>query len=331
MSKITMRSMLAAGIHFGHQTRFWNPKMAPYIFGVRHKIHIVNLDKTFPLYKDALNFIGKVAANNGKILFVGTKHSAQKIIREEAIRCGMPYVDYRWLGGMLTNYKTVRQSIKRLKDLEVLRDGKNFAGFTKKEALNITREITKLECSLGGIKNMGGLPDAIFIVDVGNEKIAVAEAKKLRIPIVGIVDTNNDPDGIDYVVPGNDDAIRAVKFYAQNMADSIIEARALLLEAQKAKAAAAAKAAPKVEKKEPTKRVTVKRKVVKTVDAEAKPAAEAAAPKPKAKLAKKEPAKKEAAPKKAEAAEKPKTVKKTVKVTKVKKAEPAKKKAEEKK
>lgn len=233
MSEITMRAMLEAGIHFGHQTRYWNPKMAPYIFGKRNKIHIINLEKTLPLYKDAINFISKTAANNGKILFVGTKRVAQEIIKAEAIRCGMPYVDHRWLGGMLTNYKTIRQSIKRLKDLEVMRDSKQFVGLTKKEGLNLMRELDKLDRNLGGIKNMGGLPDLIFVIDVGNENIAVTEANKLKIPVVGVVDTNRDPDNIDYIIPGNEDAIRAVKFYVSHITDAIIEARATLLETKK--------------------------------------------------------------------------------------------------
>lgn len=259
MTKISMREMLEAGVHFGHQTRFWNPKMQPYIFGVRHKIHIINLDKTLPLYLEALNFISSIAAKNGKILFVGTKKSAQDIIREEAIRCGMPYINYRWLGGMLTNYKTIRKSIKRLKDLEAIRDSKKFVGLTKKEALNLMHELTKLERALGGIKNMGGLPDAIFVIDIGCENIAVSEAIKLSIPIVAVVDTNEDPDGIDYVIPGNDDAVRAVRFYTKHIADSIIESRATLLEAKKVKEAKVEKAEEEKEVKK--KKVTIKKKV----------------------------------------------------------------------
>jgi small subunit ribosomal protein S2 len=228
MQEISMRQMLEAGVHFGHQTRYWNPKMGPYIFGSRNKIHIVNLEKTLPLYKDAINFIGGVAAKRGKILFVGTKRAAQDIIREEAERCGMPYVDHRWLGGTLTNYKTVRQSIKRLKDLIVKRDTGGFNRLIKKEALNLTRELAKLERSLGGIKDMGGLPDALFVVDVGHENIAVAEAAKLKIPVVGVVDTNNSPANVDYIIPGNDDAIRAIKFYVSGVADAIIEARSTI-------------------------------------------------------------------------------------------------------
>ncbi len=217
--------MLQAGVHFGHRTRFWEPKMAPYIFGSRNKIHIINLEQTLPLLHDALNYAGKLAANKCSILFVGTKRAAQDIIKEQAERCGMPYVDHRWLGGMLTNYKTVRQSISRLKDLEKMRDNGDFNKMIKKEALMLSRELEKLECSLGGIKNMKGLPDAIFVIDVGHEKIAVKEAKRLRIPVIGVVDTNNSPDGIDYPIPGNDDSMRAIEIYVKAFADSILEAR----------------------------------------------------------------------------------------------------------
>lgn len=222
---ISMQQMLEAGVHFGHQTRYWNPKMNQYIFGIRHKIHIINLDKTLPLFQDALNFIGSIAAKKGKILFVATKHAAQDIVREQAERCGMPYASYRWLGGMLTNYKTIRQSIKRLKELEEIRNSQVFEKLTKKEGLLLEREIVKLEHNLGGIKDMGGLPDALFVIDVGHENIAVSEASKLKIPIVGIVDTNNNPDGIDYLVPGNDDSAKAIRLYATSMADAIIDAR----------------------------------------------------------------------------------------------------------
>ena len=227
---VTMQDMLKAGVHFGHQTRYWNPKMGNYIYGARNKIHIINLGKTLPLFQDALNFISGVAARKGKVLFVGTKFSAQEIVKEEAERCKMPYVDRRWLGGMLTNYKTIRQSIKRLKELEAMFDSGKFGRLTKKEVLNLEREKAKLLISLGGIKNMGGIPDAIFVIDVGHEKIAVAEANRLGIPVVGIVDSNNDPDGITYVVPGNDDSTRAIRFYASNVADIILEARASTLE-----------------------------------------------------------------------------------------------------
>jgi len=225
MADVSMRDMLEAGVHFGHQTRFWNPKMLPYIFGERNKIHIVNLEKTLPLYDEAMNFLGRMAANQGTILFVGTKRAAQEIVREEATRCGMPYVNRRWLGGMLTNFRTVRQSIKRLKDLEAMHEDRSFERLSKKEALGLTRELAKLERSLGGIKDMEGLPDVLFVIDVGYEKIAVREAVKLGIPVVGVVDTNNSPDGVDYIIPGNDDAIRAIGLYVRGAAEAIIEGR----------------------------------------------------------------------------------------------------------
>jgi len=228
MTDVSMRQMLEAGVHFGHQTRFWNPKMAPFIFGDRNKIHIINLEKTLPLYQDAVNFVGSMASNRGQILFVGTKRSAQDVIMEEAQRCGMPFVNHRWLGGMLTNWKTVKQSIKRLKDLENMSQDGTFARLSKKEALTLSREMEKLERSLGGIKDMPGVPDVMFVVDVGHEKIAILEAKKLGIPVVGIVDTNNSPEGIDYIIPGNDDAIRAIRLYTQGVADAIIAGRATI-------------------------------------------------------------------------------------------------------
>ena len=228
MTDVSMRQMLEAGVHFGHQTRFWNPKMAPFIFGDRNKIHIINLEKTLPLYQDAVNFVGSMASNRGQILFVGTKRSAQDVIMEEAQRCGMPFVNHRWLGGMLTNWKTVKQSIKRLKDLETMSQDGTFGRLSKKEALTLSREMEKLEKSLGGIKDMPGVPDVMFVVDVGHEKIAVAEAKKLGIPVVGIVDTNNSPEGIDYIIPGNDDAIRAIRLYTQGVADAILAGRATI-------------------------------------------------------------------------------------------------------
>ncbi|MDH5469317.1 MAG: 30S ribosomal protein S2 [Gammaproteobacteria bacterium] len=220
MSDVSMRQMLEAGVHFGHQTRYWNPKMAPYIFGERGKIHIINLEKTMPLFSDAMNYLSSTVANGGTVLFVGTKRSAQTAVMENAIRCGMPYVNHRWLGGMLTNYKTVRQSIKRLKDLETMSEDGTFDRISKKEALMLTRERDKLERSLGGIKDMRGIPDAMFIVDVGYEKIAIKEARKLGIPVIGVVDTNNSLEGIDYVIPGNDDAIRAIKLYVEAAADA---------------------------------------------------------------------------------------------------------------
>jgi small subunit ribosomal protein S2 len=220
-----MREMLEAGVHFGHQTRYWNPKMAPYIFGERNKIHIVNLEKSLPLYGDASNFLGRMAANRGTILFVGTKRAAEEVVAREAQRCGMPYVDRRWLGGMLTNFGTVKESIKRLKELETLIDSGGLDRVSKKEGLSLQRELAKLERSLGGIKNMNGLPDVMFIIDVGHEKIAVREAVKLGIPVVGVVDTNNNPDGVDYVIPGNDDSIRAIELYVRGAADAILEGR----------------------------------------------------------------------------------------------------------
>ncbi len=221
MANVTMRQMLEAGVHFGHQTRYWNPKMAPYIFGERGKIHIINLEKTLPLFNDAMNYISSLVANGNTILFVGTKRSAQDALREQAIRCGMPYVNHRWLGGMLTNYKTVRQSIKRLKDLEGMEEDGSLARLSKKEGLMLHREKEKLERSLGGIKDMSGIPDAMFVVDVGYEKIAISEAIKLGIPVVGVVDTNNSIGGVDYVIPGNDDAIRSIKLYVESAADAV--------------------------------------------------------------------------------------------------------------
>jgi small subunit ribosomal protein S2 len=226
MPQITMRQMLEAGVHFGHQTRYWNPRMAPYIFGARGRIHIINLEKTMPLFSDAMNFVSGLAQKRGNILFVGTKRSARDAVREEASRCGMPFVAYRWLGGMLTNFRTVKQSISRLKEIEAMSIDGSFERLPKHEVLKLTREQEKLERSLGGIKNMAGLPDALFVIDVGHEKIAVAEARKLGIPVIGVVDTNYDPKEIDYVIPGNDDAIRAVQLYARAVADSVLEGRA---------------------------------------------------------------------------------------------------------
>ena len=225
MTHVSMREMLQAGVHFGHQTRYWNPKMAPFIFGARNKIHIVNLEKTVPAFNEALDLIAELAANKNKILFVGTKRAAQKIIREEADRSSMPYVSHRWLGGMLTNYKTIRGSIKRLRDLEAQQADGTFDKLTKKEALMRTRQIEKLERSIGGIKDMAGLPDALFVIDVDHERIAIQEANKLGIPVIGVVDTNSNPDGVDYVIPGNDDAIRAIKLYASAVSDTILHAQ----------------------------------------------------------------------------------------------------------
>ncbi|MCW5620799.1 MAG: 30S ribosomal protein S2 [Burkholderiales bacterium] len=221
----SMREMLEAGVHFGHQTRYWNPKMAQFIFGQRNKIHIVNLERTLELYNDALKYVRQLSANRGTLLFVGTKRQARDIIREEATRCGSPFIDYRWLGGMLTNYKTVKQSIKRLKDMEQMVEDGTLERLAKKEQLGYQRELEKLNRSLGGIKDMAGLPDALFVVDVGYQKIAIAEARKLGIPVIGIVDTNNSPDGVNYVIPGNDDSSRAIRLYARGVADAILEGR----------------------------------------------------------------------------------------------------------
>ena len=222
---ITMRQMLEAGVHFGHQTRFWNPKMAPFIFGHRNKIHIVNLEKTLAKYLEAVGFVKQMSAKKGTILFVGTKRQAREIVAEEAARCGMPFVDERWLGGMLTNFKTLKLSVKRLKELEQMNDEGGFEKMPKKEALTLQREMDKLRKSIGGIKDMGGLPDALFIIDVGYHKIAVTEAGKLGIPVVGVVDTNHSPEGIGYIIPGNDDSSRAIRLYARGIADAVLEGR----------------------------------------------------------------------------------------------------------
>jgi small subunit ribosomal protein S2 len=289
MTDVTMRQMLEAGVHFGHQARYWNPKMAPYIFGERNKIHIINLEKTLPRYLDAANFLGKLASGKGRILFVGTKRAARSLVKEHAARCGMPYVDHRWLGGMLTNFQTVKQSIKRLKELEAMAGDGSFAKLNKKEALMMTREMEKLERSLGGIKNMPGVPDALFVIDVGHEKIAVNEAKKLGIPVVGIVDTNNSPEKVDYVIPGNDDAMRAIKLYVEGIADAIIESKPQVFErvsneegfievdesgemvADAGEKAAGSKA---VKKKATVKKKAVKKKVAAPAEADADTATE---------------------------------------------------------
>lgn len=226
MSNVTMREMLEAGVHFGHQARYWNPKMAPYLFGQRNKIHIINLEHSLPMYSEAVNFLSKLAAKKGKILFVGTKRSAQKVIQEEALRCGMPFVNRRWLGGLLTNYQTVKQSINRMKSLEAKEADGTLDKMTKKDQLRHKREFEKLSRGLSGIKDMNGLPDALFVVDVGYENIAVSEAKKLGIPVVAVVDSNNSPDDIDYIIPGNDDAIRSIRLYAKGIADAILDSRA---------------------------------------------------------------------------------------------------------
>ena len=225
MSEVTMRQMLEAGVHFGHQTRFWHPKMRPYIFGERNKVHIINLEKTLPMFNEAMGYLSRLTSNKGTILFVGTKRQAGDTVREEATRCGSPFVDHRWTGGMLTNYKTVKKSIERLKALEAMEQDGTFDKLNKKETLLLTRERDKLNRSLSGIKEMGGLPDALFVIDVGHEYIAVSEANKLNIPVVAIVDSNCKPDGVDYVIPGNDDALRAIRLYARAAADAIIEGR----------------------------------------------------------------------------------------------------------
>ncbi len=225
MANVSMRQMLEAGVHFGHQTRYWNPKMAPFIFGARNKIHIINLEQTLPLYEQAAGFVRKLVADGGSVLFVGTKRAARDSVRREAMRCGMPHVTYRWLGGMLTNYKTVKQSIKRLTDLEAQAEDGTFEALNKKEVLQLRREMEKLERSLGGIKAMGGLPDALFLIDVGHEKIALAEANKLGIPVIAVVDTNCSPGGVDYVIPGNDDAMRAIDLYTTGIADAVLEGK----------------------------------------------------------------------------------------------------------
>lgn len=226
MPQVTMRQMLEAGVHFGHQTRYWNPRMAPYIFGARGKIHIINLEKTLPLFTDAMNFLSGLAQKRGSVLFVGTKRSARDSVKEEAVRCGMPYVSQRWLGGMLTNFRTVKASITRLKEIEAMSVDGSFEKLVKHEVLGLIREKEKLDRSLGGIKNMNGLPDALFVIDIGHEDIAVKEAKKLGIPVIAVVDTNYDPSLVDYAIPGNDDAIRAVQLYTRAAADAVLEGKA---------------------------------------------------------------------------------------------------------
>jgi small subunit ribosomal protein S2 len=226
MPQVTMRQMLEAGVHFGHQTRYWNPRMAPYIFGARGKIHIINLEKTLPLFTDAMNFVSAIAQKRGTILFVGTKRSARDAVKDEAARCGMPYISQRWLGGMLTNFRTVKQSVARLKELETMAADGSYERLVKHEVLGLVREREKLEKSLGGIKEMNRLPDALFVIDIGHEDIAIKEAKKLGIPVIAVVDTNYDPALVDYAIPGNDDAIRAVQLYASAAADAVLEGKA---------------------------------------------------------------------------------------------------------
>lgn len=223
--KITMRDLLKAGVHFGHKKRYWNPKMSPYIFGIHDKMHIINLEKTLPMFNDALTFLSDLASKKGKVMFVGTKHAAQDIVKECAQKCDMPYVNHRWLGGMLTNYRTVRRSIRRLQDLDVQFEKQAFGILTKKEILDLTRERNKLEQSLGGIKGMKGLPDALFVIDVGFEHTAVREAQKMKIPVIAVVDTNNNPDALDFVIPGNDDALSAIRLYCETVAESILDAK----------------------------------------------------------------------------------------------------------
>lgn len=266
MKKVSMKAMLEAGVHFGHRTRYWNPKMAPYIFGARQKLHIINLEKTLPMFNEALAYISEIAAKRGRILFVGTKYAARDAVREQAERCGMPYVDYRWLGGMLTNYRTIRKSVKRLLQLEeMLADEDALEGLTKKEVLTLVREKDKLNRNLGGIKNMNGLPDLIFVVDVNQERIAIKEANKLRIPVIAVVDTNHSFENIDYMIPGNDDSIKAIELYTSHIADAILEERKSIsaeeLNTETLKGAG---------KEGETKKVTVKKRVVrKKVAAEA--------------------------------------------------------------
>jgi len=268
MAKVTMRDMLQAGVHFGHRTRYWNPKMKPYIFGSRNKIHIINLEQSLPMFNDALNYLSSIAARKGKILFVGTKRSASKIVKEEANRCEQFFVDKRWLGGMLTNYKTIRQSINRLKELEKQAEDGTFERLTKKEGLLLSREMTKLEASIGGIKNIGGLPDVLFVIDADHEHIAISEARKLGIPIIAVVDSNSNPDGIDHIIPGNDDAIRAIQLYLSTAADTIIEARASTATEPTVEASASDEFVEQTDKAEkPVKVVKVKKaKVVKKDD-----------------------------------------------------------------
>jgi small subunit ribosomal protein S2 len=287
MASVSMRQMLEAGVHFGHQTRFWNPKMAPFIFGERNRIHIINLEKTLPLYQEAADFIKKVVSDGGTVLFVGTKRSAREAIREEAVRCGMPFVSHRWLGGMLTNFKTIRQSIRKLTEIEEMAESGQLETRNKREAQGLRREREKLDRSLGGIKEMDGLPDVLFVVDVGHERIAVHEAQKLGIPVIAIVDTNCDPDGISYMVPGNDDAMRAIQLYASGIADAVLEGRATIPEVAvgedefveldeegrpKAKAGPRRRAAPVKKKVAPRRKAAAA-----TAPAEAAPAEAAAA------------------------------------------------------
>jgi small subunit ribosomal protein S2 len=314
MSKVSMRDMLQAGVHFGHQTRFWNPKMSQFIFGSRNKVHVINLENTVPAFNEALDVLRAEAAKGNQVLFVGTKRAASKIIKEQAERCGMPYVSHRWLGGMLTNYKTIRASIRRYRELETQQGDGTFDKITKKEVLMRTRMKDKLENSIGGIKDMNGLPDILFVVDVDHERIAINEANKLGIRVVGIVDTNSDPDGVDHIIPGNDDSIRAIKLYAASVADSILEgkAQAATVSSKDEFVEVDAKSAPEAEP------------IAEAAAPEAEPVAEAAAPEVVAEPAAEEkPAAKKAPAKKA-AAKKPAAKKAPAKKAPAKKA-PAKK------
>jgi small subunit ribosomal protein S2 len=311
MANVTMRQMLEAGVHFGHQTRYWNPKMAPYIFGARGKIHIINLEKTLPLLNDAMNFISKLAAKRGSIMFVGTKRAASAAIEEEAQRCGMPYVSHRWLGGMLTNYRTIRASVKRLKQLEGMQEDGTIQHLVKKEILQLTRERDKLERSLGGIKDMKSLPDALFVVDVSHEDIAVKEARKLGIPVVAVVDTNCSPEEVEYVIPGNDDAIRSIRLYAQLAADAVLEGRASAPQVEvedefveldaEGKPVKRAEEKPKREARKPAKKKVSKKVVARKAPAVAPVAAEAESAETKAEESEAKPEAAEAKPEKAEA------------------------------
>ncbi|MBT6288604.1 MAG: 30S ribosomal protein S2 [Oceanospirillales bacterium] len=276
MANVSMRDLLKAGAHFGHQTRYWNPKMAPFIFGARNKIHIIDLELTVPALDKAVSIVRGMAQSKNKVLFVGTKRAASKIVKEQAERSGQPYVNHRWLGGMLTNWKTIRQSIKRLRDLEAKMGDGTLEKISKKEALDLSRQLEKLERSIGGIKDMGGLPDAIFVVDVNHEKIAIQEANKLGIPVIGIVDTNSDPDGVDIVIPGNDDAIRAIELYSAAIADACIEGAAESLGKSDYVEVADDAEAPAAEAAE--KKAPAKKKVTAKKAAPKKEAAEDAAP-----------------------------------------------------
>ena len=288
MAKASMKKMLEAGVHFGHRARFWHPKMEPFIYGTRNGVHIINLEKTLPQFNDVLNFASKTASQGGSILFVGTKRAASNIIKEEAIRCGMPYVNHRWLGGMMTNYKTIKASIKRLKDLEFLAE-ESFAQYSKKEALAMIREMEKLERSLGGIKDLGGIPDVVFVVDIGHERNAVREARTLQLPIIGVVDSNHNPEGIDYMIAGNDDSIRAISYYTREIANAVLEAKASIStpKASKAKDAKPETKKPAAKKPEAkTKAATeaeTKKPAAKKPEAKTKAANEAETKKPAAK------------------------------------------------